>query len=110
MRLPARTITGYARTTTSSLPTGPNDTNHTWNVYQADGRWHLADATWGAGAVTEALVFKPYFKPWYFDPPAAALVCSHLPQEPRWQLLPAPVSRADFIAWPYVAPLLFERV
>lgn len=108
MQVPAHTVTGYARIAPGDRPAGPLDTNHAWNVYQTCGRWHLADATWGAGAVTTAGKYVAGFSPLWFDTPPAAAIFSHLPLEARWQLLPKPVEVTQFASWPYVSTELFR--
>ena len=65
MQVPAHTVTGYART--SARDAKPQEPNHAWNVYLANGTWHLADATWAAGSVSSAYRFAPKYDPLWFD-------------------------------------------
>jgi hypothetical protein len=57
---------------------------HAWNVVKINNIWYLLDATWGAGNVSEA---QKYF---LRDP--SVFVENHLPRDPIWQLLDAPIS------------------
>ena len=66
---------------------------HMWVAARVDGRWTLSDPTWAATA--------PTLSAW-FDVPPDEFVRTHLPQDPRWQLLAAPLSADDAVArrWP----------
>ncbi|GAA4347311.1 hypothetical protein GCM10023185_02320 [Hymenobacter saemangeumensis] len=108
MQLPARTVSGYGRTSDQPDPLAGKAPNHAWNVYQAGGTWHLADATWGAGSVDDKLAFTQGFNPFWFDTPPAAAIFSHLPTEPKWQLLPQPATSAEFRGWGCVSSVWFE--
>jgi hypothetical protein len=57
---------------------------HAWNVAKLNNNWCLLDATWDAGlAISE----KKYF---LRDP--SVFIENHLPHDPIWQLLKAPIS------------------
>ena len=42
MKLPAQTVIGFGHTSRTGMPPA---TNYAWNVYRANGRSHLVDAT-----------------------------------------------------------------
>lgn len=107
MQVPAHTVTGYART--SAQDAEPQEPNHAWNVYLANGTWHLADATWAAGSVSSAYQFAPEYDPFWFDTTPAAFVFSHVPQDSTRQLLKAPVRVKQVYGWPFVAHELLRR-
>jgi hypothetical protein len=75
---------------------------HAWNAVKLDGRWELVDATWDdpSGApVSDSSVRSTYL----FTPPEL-FVYDHLPDDPSWQLLSAPLSPGDFVREPMIDP------
>lgn len=81
---------------------------HAWNAAKIDGAWYLIDATWDAGTVDGSEFTKQYRSDYLFTPPEQFVV-SHFPDEPRWQLARAPLSRAEFFRRPVLAPVFFEQ-
>ena len=75
---------------------------HAWNAVMLDGKWQLIDATWddpdGAPA-SGSTVRSTYL----FTPPEL-FVYDHLPDDPSWQLLPAPLGVGDFVRQPMMDP------
>ena len=88
-------VTGYASASTRLLSI--NETpDHAWNVVKIGAEWLLLDATWAASYVplknsSNRLKFESYFlvTPRQF-------IKSHLPGDPRWQLLDYPISYTQF--------------
>lgn len=76
---------------------------HAWNAAKVDDKWFLIDATWDAGYVNGDTFTKRYSTTYLFTPPRA-FVASHLPDDPKWQLLPEPVSHGDFLRIPALRP------
>ncbi len=95
---------GYGFAAGSPLP---QRSNHAWNAVKVDGRWHLLDATWGAGYQGESGKFVRRFAGHYFLTPPDQFVFDHLPENPRWQLLDRPVSRAEYEQMVYLRPAFF---
>lgn len=104
MKLPARTVKGFGRT---SRARSGGAANHAWNVYQANDGWHLVDATWGAGSV-DNYRFARSFSPFWFDVAPAKFIFSHLPEDSAWQLLPRALSCAEFGQLPYAPAALLQ--
>ena len=104
MKLPARTVIGRGRTSSGKIS---STTNHAWNVYQADGRWHLMDATWGAGGVGNYR-FGQRFSPFWFDTAPTKFIFSHLPEDSAWQLLPQTLGYAEFCQLPFAPAALLQ--
>jgi hypothetical protein len=104
MWLPAHTVTGIGRTSGGKISPV---TNHAWNVYQANGRWHLVDATWGAGSVGNYR-FGQRFSPFWFDASPTKFVFSHLPEDSTRQLLPQALSRTEFNQLPFAPAALLQ--
>ncbi|MEZ4943095.1 MAG: transglutaminase domain-containing protein [Saprospiraceae bacterium] len=70
---------------------------HAWNLVRADSQWGLIDATWGAGDVdTDAGKYTPRFKEDYFFAAPETLILNHYPNDPLFQLLPAPLTPEEF--------------
>jgi len=90
-------------------PGRPNLSNHAWNALLLNGQWSLVDATWGAGYLDEAGAFVACFTPYYFRTPPGEFATTHFPDEKRWQLLPAPLTSAEFDALPHLFPPFFAH-
>jgi transglutaminase/protease-like cytokinesis protein 3 len=72
-----------------------------------DGAWYLVDVTWGAGNLEDGR-FNRQFNPAYFATAPTQLIYSHHPTLDRWQLLPQPYDRQQFLAMPRLKPEFFE--
>ncbi len=108
--IPCRTISGYGRG--YSFATGRNtDTdqeNHVWNAIYINERWYLVDVTWDAGHVDGRSYKKEYCTTYLFMDPEN-FVYTHLPKEPRWQLLSAPLTAEQFRSLPYLRGVFFDH-
>jgi hypothetical protein len=69
------------------------ETNHAWNAVQIDGAWYLIDCTWDAGYIEGPTFLKRYSTAYLFIEPEA-MIYSHFPENPKWQLLPRPRNAA----------------
>lgn len=80
--------------------------SHAWNAVMLDGQWKLLDCTWGAGFVNN----NDYHRSptdFYFCADPKEFVTSHFPDDSKWQLVDAPLTRAEFdAASPIKAPRL----
>lgn len=90
MNIPSETIVGYTRTD-GRLDTVP----HAWNSVMLNGKWHLIDATWGAGHIKGSRFYPNLDNTWFLTDPEV-MVRSHMPFEQMWQLLGQPLSYRDF--------------
>jgi transglutaminase/protease-like cytokinesis protein 3 len=101
-------VTGFAKglgfSAGDAVPAG---FNHAWNAVKVKGEWKLLDCTWGAGALNERGEYVKGFEPFYFFTPPEQFIYSHLPSDPKWQLLPEPFSRIAFEELPQVKPAFF---
>jgi hypothetical protein len=73
-------IEGWAKSTSGTL----DGEGHAWNVVKINDIWYLTDATWDAG--------NPLDPKKYFLCPPSLFINTHLPHDPMWQLLTAPIS------------------
>lgn len=74
---------------------------HTWNAVKVDKNWLLLDATWGGTGWEDQKAVKK-FSDYHFGPPPEAYLFSHLPKDPRWQLVAKPFPTAAIARWPEV--------
>lgn len=105
--LEAATIHGYAKGY-GYTPDEKARTNHAWNAVKIDGAWRLVDATWASGSVDARKGFLKALDEYFFLTPPESLIFTHLPEQPRWQLLDPPVARQTFIRWPKIEVGLFK--
>jgi len=82
--------------------------NHAWNAVKLDGVWRLLDATWGAGHLDEAGRFVREFDEHFFLTPPEQMVYTHLPEDPRWQLLDPQITQEAFEKLAYLKPAFFR--
>ena len=85
----------------------PATFNHAWNAVKVGGGWRLLDCTWAAGALDDQGRYVEGFDPFYFFTPPEQFIFSHYPENPSWQMLPSPITRAEFEALPQVKPAFF---
>ncbi|HEY9644734.1 MAG TPA: transglutaminase domain-containing protein, partial [Chroococcidiopsis sp.] len=95
-------IVGDSRSQTSDL----NGQSHAWNAARINGDWYLIDATWDSGYVDQSGFTKAY-KTSYLFPPPDAMVVSHFPDDPAWQLMSTPLTRGEFLRQPMLRPQFF---
>jgi transglutaminase/protease-like cytokinesis protein 3 len=83
--------------------------NHAWNAIRVGEEWYLLDPTWGGGYVNEARQYVQDFEAFYFLTPPDQFLYSHLPTDPRWQLLQEPVSAETYSALVRPQPDFFDH-
>jgi len=95
----AHTITGYARGSGFStlVDEQVDRSNHAWTAVEIEGAWYLMDTTWNAGNRLEGRWRHDYTTDDLFLDPAQ-FVTTHLPLDPAWQLLEAPIEAGAFQA------------
>ncbi len=74
---------------------GGQPESHAWNAVMLDGEWKLLDCTWGAGFVNG----NDYHRSpsdFYFCADPKEFLTSHFPDDSKWQLVEAPISRSEF--------------
>lgn len=81
---------------------------HAWNAVKISGRWHLLDATWGAGHIDpRTRKFERHTNDDWFLVNPDRFIYSHFPDESKWQLLPRPLSKSQFSKLPTLQPAFF---
>jgi len=96
---------GYGYTPFSDIG---RTSDHAWNAVKIGGRWRLVDPTWGAGHIDEVEGFVRQFDDYYFLTPPEEFIYTHLPDDPRWQLLERPLSEEEYEDLVYVKPPFFR--
>jgi hypothetical protein len=79
----------------------PYQSQHAWNAVLIDGGWYFVDATWDAGAIDQQkndFVWR-YSTGYLFTPPEIFL-CTHFPDDARWQLRETPMNLAQLRSQP----------
>jgi hypothetical protein len=82
--------------------------NHAWNAVKINGSWRLLDPTWGAGYLGQDRKYHRWFDDHYFMTPPEHFIYDHLPEQQSWQLLPEPLSKAEFEDLVYVESDFFN--
>lgn len=73
---------------------------HAWNAVKISGKWHLLDATWGAG-YCEYETFKPEYSAGFFMVAPHFFIFNHLPNDEQWQFLDKPLTKEEFKRQPW---------
>lgn len=100
--VPCLFIGGYSKTGIADIGKNPAQEDHAWNAVRIDNKWHLIDATWGAGnAYNKKWVSK--FEDYYFftDPNQFAL--THLPGDAELLFTDKKISKKTFYNTPVYA-------
>lgn len=71
--------------------------DHAWNAVKVDGKWHVLDATWGAGHLNEHGKYVSLMQEKYFLADPAYFVTEHLPEDPAFQMLACPITPKEFL-------------
>lgn len=99
--IPARVLTGYARTNFTSRDNRFRS-NHTWNAVRIDSNWHLLDITWASGYIAwPSGEFVRHYDDYYFLTPPEKFVQHHYPDDPRWTLLTEQPVLPEFRQTPF---------
>jgi hypothetical protein len=108
--IPCEKISGFGRGYGSAAGQAgdPGDVNHAWNAVEIQGAWYLVDVTWDAGHVENRSFRKKYRTTYLFMEPGN-FVYTHLPSEPKWQLLRPPLTKDQFANLPYLRGTFFDH-
>lgn len=100
----AISIRGYARTEDKEAGQPVRAIDHEWNAVNIEGEWYLLDLAW---AVTTAPTGQTS-NDFYFLTPPEQFISQHFPTDPRWQLLPQPLSKNAFDRFPKLYDPYFQ--
>lgn len=85
---------------------GYNWTLHAWNAVKIKDQWQLIDTTWDDSYSYESGIS---YNTNYLIPPPEAMIISHLPDLPIWQLLKQPINQDNFEKQPILTPHFFSE-
>lgn len=88
--IPSSVVVGYTR---QNNQTGY--TRHGWCAARIDGKWRLFDPTWGSGVILNDK-FSATINNQYFMADPTALLKTHMPFDPMWQMLESPLTNKEF--------------
>jgi tetratricopeptide (TPR) repeat protein len=100
-KIPCEVVNGYAKSADYQIGMPIDEPNHSWNVLNLGGVWHLTDLTWGDSDDSNTYNY-------YFLTAPEKLIFTHLPERPTWQLLSRRVSMYEFERKQIVYPAFFE--
>ena len=101
-------ISGHSKGAGYRLGGEATETNHDWNTVYLQGRWRLLDVTWGTGALLGDR-WERRFTEHYFLTPPEEFIYDHFPDNPKWQLLARPLTRAQYCELAALRPAFFEH-
>ena len=109
--LHAVSITGWAKGADyrPGVPITSSPKNHSWNAVYIDGNWQLVDCHWATRSIQLEIAddVANNYDDFYFITDPAALIHSHLPENPTWQLLQPASSAAEFEGQPFLKSNFF---
>lgn len=79
---------------------------HRWNAVRVDDRWRLVDICWAKRQYKD--LFSKDFDSIYFCSDPNHLIYTHLPNNPKWQLVDPPISKERFLSFPLLKPHFFQ--
>jgi hypothetical protein len=101
-------IYGYSKGYNYEIGNLFNENNmHAWNAVKINQKWHLIDATWGAGYIDDNR-FVRSFNDYYFFTPPEEMIKTHYPKERKWQLLTKKIYKDDFENSVYLKSSFFK--
>ncbi|CAF3717594.1 unnamed protein product [Rotaria socialis] len=109
LEISCQIISGYAKGYEfENRIDAPTETDHTWNAVEIDQHWYLIESTWGAGYLNEQSIFQHEPNLYYFFPRPNEMICHHLPDDNKWQLLQTPINMTQYLEMPHFHPLYFD--
>lgn len=111
MGLAVEKISGFAKGYSYQPGDHFTESNHAWNAVKIDGKWRLMDVTWAHGyGVTKngKLCSVNKFEPYWFDVNPREFLFTHLPEQSKWQLVPAPIGIKLYENLPWLNEAFFK--
>ena len=106
--IPCLFIDGYSKTEIGDIDSNPEQGNHAWNAVRINNKWHLIDATWGAGFMNGNRWVKK-FNDYYFFTNPDEFILSHLPSEPDLSFSRKKLSKKQFYSTPVFSKTFFKH-
>lgn len=110
MEIKAVTINGYTKRSTQAIGKNEPFKNHSWNAVYLDNKWRLFDLTWASGFTDNTSGrWRQNRNDFYFDTDPQALISTHLPADPMWQLLNKAIKNETFFDSPICYPSYYDK-
>jgi hypothetical protein len=109
--LESEKIIGYAKGYGYKIGEKFSETDHAWNAVKIDNQWKLFDATWASGESANRngkLSMTLKFDSYWFDVSPKEFIFTHLPEEPKWQLVENTMSIEKFEELPFLNDNFFK--
>ncbi len=106
--IPCLFIDGYSKTEINDIGKNPSQGNHAWNAVRINNKWHLIDATWGAGYMNGGKWIKK-FNDYYFFTDPDEFILSHLPSEADFSFSKKKLSKKEFYNSPVYGRSFFKH-
>lgn len=103
--LPCAVASGFAKNQDGQRGLG-QENSHAWNIVKIGGASNIVDATFDAGYVENGHFIPRYSTDDLFVAPGASIF-TRFPKEEGYQLLPKPISAAEFLASPDIEGAYF---
>jgi transglutaminase/protease-like cytokinesis protein 3 len=78
-------VVGHSKTNFNDIGHFNERSDHAWNVVKFGNKWHLVDATWGAGYVNNGKFHKKYSDVYFMQKPSD-FALKHYPEDKKWLL------------------------
>ena len=99
--IPSLFISGYSKSTIGDIDNIPPQEDHAWNGVKINGKWHLLDATWGAGH-TQGKGWVQKFDDYYFLTKPEEFALTHLPKESGFLFTDKKIAMQEFYSTPII--------
>jgi hypothetical protein len=106
--LQAVEVDGYSRGFGFTPGQSVTGNTHAWVSMRINGQWCLLDPTWGSGYIDDQNQFVRACNDYYFLVPPEQLILSHFPLDPKFQMLPTPVTLKTFEEFVHLKPAFFR--
>ncbi len=89
-------ISGYTKDYNRTI----SPVSHAWNMLRINNNYYFVDATWAAGQIVNG-VYNDTFSDDFFLKHPYQFIRQHMPFDPMWQCLSAPLTHQEFIEGHY---------
>ncbi|MFO7864553.1 MAG: transglutaminase domain-containing protein [Salinivirgaceae bacterium] len=97
VEIEAYVVSGFSKGYGFSQRKKLENADHAWNAVKINGKWHLIDATWGAGYLNQKGIYVASLQEEYFLSKPEYFIGRHLPEDPAFQMLPCPITPKEFL-------------
>jgi len=106
--IPCMLVGGFSKGDVSDIGIIPKEENHAWNAVKINNKWHLIDATWGAG-YTNGNRWIQRFNDFFFLTNPDAFALTHFPSESEWSFTDRRFTKNQFYKAPIYEKAFFKN-